>query len=144
MSTLCYLHSWVGLDRVARRKPVTVKLSVFQGKEAKLNRMVFQILAKKSPQTAWKMFKELKKQKDLTKLDYGVLINRINILHESDYLLKVGETKTMPGTETGLYQLTPRAELAMVLDQTDLDKFIKQAEYHNILTALEAFHNPKQ
>jgi hypothetical protein len=123
---------------------VTVRLSVFKGKEAKLNRMVFQILAKKSPQTAWKMFKELKKQKDMTKLDYGVLINRINILHESDYLMKVGETKTMPGTETGLYQLTPRAELAIALDQTDLDKFIKQAEYHNILTALEAFHNPKQ
>lgn len=49
----------------------------------------------------------------------------------------------MPGTETGLYQLSPRAELAMVLDQVDLDEFIKESTYHRILTALEAFQNPK-
>jgi hypothetical protein len=55
--------------------------------------------------------------------------------------MKVGETKTMPGTETGLYQLTPRAELAMALDQLDLNKFLKEADYHRILTALDAFQN---
>ena len=53
--------------------------------------------------------------------------------------MKVSEIKTMPGTETGLYQLSPRAELAMVLDQVDLDKFVKEADYHRILNALEAF-----
>ena len=105
--------------------------------------MVFQVLAEKSPQTAWKMFKELKKQKGLTKLDYGVLIDRINDLYESDYLMKVGETKTMPGTETGLYQLTPRAELAVILDQTDLDNFTQQADYYRIFMVLEAFQNQK-
>ncbi|HDQ05290.1 MAG TPA: hypothetical protein ENN36_01030 [Candidatus Bathyarchaeota archaeon] len=129
---------------MAGRKSCAVRLSVFKGKEAKRNRMVFQVLAEKSPQTAWKMFKELKKQKGLTKLDYGVLIDRINDLYESDYLMKVGETKTMPGTETGLYQLTPRAELAVILDKTDLDKFVKTADYHRIFMALEAFQNPKQ
>ena len=49
----------------------------------------------------------------------------------------------MPGTETGQYQLTPRAELAIVLDQVDLDKFVKEADYHRVLTALDAFHNRK-
>jgi len=129
---------------VARRKHETVKLSVFKGKEAKLNRAIFQVLAQKSPQTAWEIFNQLTKQKHLLDLKYWVLIRRIKKLHETDYIIKVGETKTMPGTETGLYQLTPRGELAIALDQIDLDKFINKADYHRILTALEAFQNLKQ
>jgi len=124
---------------VARIKHETVKLSVFKGKEAKLNRAIFQVLAQKSPQTAWEIFNQLTKQKHLSDLKYWVLIRRIKKLQESDFILKVGETKTMPGTETGQYQLTPRAELAIVLDQVDLDKYIEEADYHRILTALEAF-----
>ena len=124
---------------MARIKHETVKLSVFKGKEAKLNRAIFQVLAQKSPQTAWEIFNQLTKQKHLSDLKYWVLIRRIKKLQESDFILKVGETKTMPGTETGQYQLTPRAELAIVLDQVDLDKYIEEADYHRILTALEAF-----
>ena len=129
---------------MARIKHETVKLSVFKGKEAKLNRAIFQVLAQKSPQTAWKIFNQLTKQKHLLDLKYWVLIRRIKKLQESDFLMKVGETKTMPGTETGQYQLTPRAELAMALDQLNLNKFLKEADYHRILTALEAFRNIDQ
>jgi hypothetical protein len=124
---------------VARIKHETVKLSVFKGKEAKLNRAIFQVLAQKSPKTAWKIFNQLTKQKHLSDLKYWVLIRRIKKLQESDFILKVGEIKTMPGTETGQYQLTPRAELAVVLDHVNLDQFITKADYHRILTALEAF-----
>ena len=126
---------------MARIKHETVKLSVFKGKEAKLNRAIFQVLAQKSPQTAWEIFNQLTKQKHLLDLKYWVLIRRIKKLQESDFILKVGETKTMPGTETGQYQLTPRAELAIILDQIDLDNFLSKADYHRILTALEAFQN---
>jgi len=57
--------------------------------------------------------------------------------------MKVGARKTRLGYETALYQLTPRAELAVTLDQTDLDKFIRKADYHRI-TALNAFIYPKR
>lgn len=77
-------------------------------------------------------------------LTYSVLIRRVKALQESDYLMKVGERKTRLGSETALYQLTPRAELAMVLDQINLDKFIRKAEYHRIITALEALQRPGQ
>ena len=117
---------------------------MFKGKEAKLNHAIFQVLTQKSPQTAWEIFNQLTKQKHLLDLKYWVLIRRIKKLHETDYIIKVGETKTMPGTETGLYQLTPRGELAIALDQIDLDKFINKADYHRILTAIEAFQNLKQ
>ena len=120
------------------------RLSVFKGREAKLNRALFQVLAQKNSQTAWEIFNQFTKQKELSHLKYWVLIRRIKNLLESDFLMKVGETKTMPGTETGLYQLTPRAELAMALDQLDLNKFLKEADYHRILTALDAFQNLEQ
>ena len=129
---------------MARIKHETVKLSVFKGKEAKLNRAIFQVLAQKSPQTAWEIFSKFTNHKERYNLKYWVLIRRIKNLHESDYLMKVGETKTMSGSETGLYQLTPRAELAIALDQIDLDKFINEADYHRIIIALEAFENLKQ
>ncbi|MCJ7614341.1 hypothetical protein MUO71_06240 [Candidatus Bathyarchaeota archaeon] len=127
-----------------KRKRETVRLSVFKGREAKLNHAIFQVLTQKSPQTAWDIFSQFTKQKDLSHLKYWVLIRRIKNLYESDYLMKVGETKTMPGTETGLYQLTPRAELAMALDQINLDTFITEANYSRIFNALEAFQNLEQ
>ena len=77
-------------------------------------------------------------------LAYSVLIRRVEALQELDYLMKVGERKTRPGSETALYQLTPRAELAVALDQINLDKFITEADYHRIITALEAFQHLKQ
>jgi len=120
------------------------RISVFKGREAKLNHAIFHILALKSPQATWDIFKQFKKQKDMTHLRYSVLIRRVKALQESDYLMKVGERKTMPGSETALYQLTPRAELALALDQINLDKFITEADYHRIITALEAFQHLKQ
>ena len=65
-------------------------------------------------------------------------------LQESDYLIKVGERRTRLGSETGLYQLTPRAELAIALDQTNLNKFIREADYHQIITMLNVLVRPKQ
>jgi len=129
---------------VSRRKAKSRKLSVFKGRQARLNRAIFHILALKSPQATWDIFKQFRKQKDLAHIKYSVLIRRVKALQESDYLLKVGERKTRPGSETALYQLTPRAELAVALDEMNLDKFIREADYHRIISALEAFKHPKQ
>ena len=127
-----------------RRKSSFASLSVFKGREVKLNHAIFQSLAQKSPQTAWEIFTQFVKQKGMAHLRYWTIIRRMEALHEQDYVMKVGETKTMPGTETALYQLTPRAELAIELDQVDLDKFVMEAGYDRILSALEAFQNYEQ
>jgi len=129
---------------VPRRRPETGRLSVFRGREAKLNHAIFRALTIQSPQTAWSLFKQLKKRKEFSSLRYWVLIRRLHALREQDYVMKVGEEKTLLGSETALYQLTPRAELALALEKTDLDAFIRTAEYHRILAALEAFQNQKQ
>lgn len=127
-----------------RRRRTDGRISLFKGRKARLNYAIFQTLTHKSPQTAWDMFKQFKKLKGMSSLRYWVLIRKVKALQKQDYLMKVGETKTMAGSKTGLYQLTPRTELAMALNQIDLDKFIREADYNRIFSALEAFQNLEQ
>ena len=127
--------------RVVLRKNQSAKFSVFKGRKAKLNRTIFQVLAQKSPQTAWQIFSRLSKQKEMKALTYWTVIRRMRALQNQDYVMVVGEIETMPGTETSLYQLTPRAELAFALDKIDMDQFLKSADYDRIIVALEAFNN---
>jgi len=129
---------------VPRRRRTDGRISLFKGRKARLNHAIFQTLTHKSPQTAWDMFKQFKKLKDMSSLRYWVIIRKVKALQKQDYIMKVGETETSAGSKTGLYQLTPRAELAMALNQIDLDKFIREADYHRIFSALEAFQNLEQ
>jgi hypothetical protein len=124
---------------VPRRKRDTVRLSVFKGIEAKLNRSIFHILHEKISQTAWQIFSMLSKKKEMKSLTYWTVIRRMRALQNQDYVMVVGKIETMPGTETSLYQLTPRAELALILDKINMDQFLKEADYNRILTAFEAF-----
>jgi hypothetical protein len=129
---------------VPRPKSEKVRLSLFRGKEAERNYAILCTLYQKSPQTSWEIFSQLKKQKDMGGLTYTTILRRMAALQSQDYIMKVGEKDTMPGTETGLYQLTARAELAITLSEINLDKFVKKAGYDRILSALEAFQNLKQ
>ena len=124
-----------------RPKSEKVRLSVFRGKEAKLNHAILCFLKQKSLQTAWEIFVQFKKQKEMADLTYTTILRRMAALQSQDYIMNVGEKDTMPGTETALYQLSPRAELAITLSEINLDKFVKKAGYESILGALEAFEN---
>ena len=124
-----------------RPKSEKVRLSVFKGNEAKRNHAILCSLNQKSPQTSWEIFSQFKKQKEMAGLTYTTILRRIAALQSQDYIMKVGEKDTMPGTETALYQLSPRAELAITLSEINLDKFVKNAGYDRILSALEAFEN---
>ena len=127
-----------------RPKSEKVRLSVFKGNEAKLNHSILCSLNQKSPQISWEIFTQFKKQKGMGGLTYTTVLRRMAALQSQDYVMKVGEKDTMPGTETALYQLSPRSELAITLSEINLDKFVKKAGYDRILTALEAFQNLKQ
>ena len=124
-----------------RPKSEKVRLSIFRGKEAKRNHAILCSLHQKSPQTGWDIFVQLKKRKEMTGLTYTTLLRRMAALQLHDYVMKVGEKDTMPGTETALYQLSPRGELAVALSKINLDTFVKKAGYDSILGALEAFEN---
>jgi len=125
---------------VQRRKRKTGRISVFKGREAKLNRAIFLILALKGPQTIYDLRREVRKQKHLAGTKYPVVNRRVRRLEASNYLEKAGrrKIKTQPGDQAILYQLTSRAYLAILLNQINLDKFTQTAGEDTIIATLSA------
>lgn len=125
---------------MAKGKKRGAKLSVFKGREAKLNMAVFHVLALKGPLTAYDLHKEVKAQKSLKHTKYTNVLRRIKALEESGYIEKAGtrKIKTHPHYQTNLYQLTPRAYLAVLVNKTNLDEIIQKASRENILSLIAA------
>jgi Fe2+ or Zn2+ uptake regulation protein len=121
---------------VAKGKRTHGRLSIFKGREAKLNCAVFQVLSLKGPQTIYEMHKELRTQKGFKYIRYATVNKRIKILKESGYINKIGGKKTKAGFEAAIYELTARAYLALLLNRTNLDHFIEKAEEEVALSAL--------
>jgi len=113
---------------VERSKRNCGRISVFKGREARLNFAVFQVLALKGPQTIYDIHKELKAQKGLRYIRYATVNKRIRLLKESGYINKIGEKKTKAGFQASVYELTARAYLAILLNSINLDKLVKRVD----------------
>jgi len=124
---------------VARGKRKIERLQVFKGREAKLNRAIFHILALKGPLAIYDICKELRKQKLLRHIKYAVVNRRVRTLEKSRYLEKVGTRKTKAGFTISLYQLSQRGYLALMFDRISLNKFIQKADETSILSIVAAF-----
>jgi len=123
---------------VAKGKRKRAELSVFKGREAKLNHAIFHILATKGPQTIYDIHKIMKTRRRLRHVRYATVNKRARALQESGYIKKTGKKKTKAGFKASIYELTARAYLAVLLSQTTLDRFIKEAEDDAVLSALAA------
>jgi len=124
---------------VARRKHKTGRISVFKGRQAKLNKTIFHILALKGSLTIYDIHKEVRKQKQLTNTKYAVVNRRVRELEKSRYLEILGLKKTRAGFMVALYQLTTRGYLALLLETVNLNLFLKNANEVSIITALGIF-----
>jgi DNA-binding PadR family transcriptional regulator len=113
---------------VERGKRNCGRISVFKGREARLNFAVFQVLSLKGPQTIYDIQKELKAQKGLRYIRYATVNKRIRLLKESGYINKIGEKKTKAGFQASVYELTARAYLAILLNSINLDKLVKRVD----------------
>ena len=121
---------------MAKRK--SGRLQVFKGREAKLNHTIFQILALKGPQTIYDIHKQVKTRRRRRHIRYASVNKRVRSLEKSGYIKKIGTKKTKAGFEASIYELTPKAYLALLLSQINLDHFIKEAEDDAVLSALAA------
>jgi len=113
---------------------------VFKGREAKLNSAIFQILALKSPLTIYDIHKQVKTRRGLRHFRYPSILKRVRSLQEQGYLKKTGARKTKAGREASVYTLTAKAQLAVVLDSINLDKFftrVDEATASAILVAIK-------
>jgi predicted transcriptional regulator len=112
---------------VPRRKRKTGRISVFKGREAKLNRAIFHILAFKGPLTIYDIHKIVKTRRRLRHARYASVNKRVRSLEESGYIKKIGVKKTKAGFEAHIYELTAKAYLAILLNSINLDELVMRA-----------------
>lgn len=100
------------------------KLSVFKGREAKLNRAIFQTLSQKGPTTIYDTYKQIKTIRLLKYTKYASVNKRMRILGEQGYVKRVGIRKTKAGFGAVLYELTMQAYLFLLLSVVSPDDLI--------------------
>ena len=113
---------------MAKGKRKSGRLSVFKGREAKLNHAIFHVLAIKGPQTIYDIHKTVKTRRRLRHVRYATVNKRVRSLQESGYIKKIGSKKTKAGFKASIYELTARAYLAILLNSTNLDKLVTRAD----------------
>jgi len=114
------------------------RITVFKGRDARLNRAIFWILAQQGPLTIYDIWRKLRIQRDFAYIPYNTVNRRVRALEKQGYIEKSGERKTKTGLVAILYLLTHRAYLAILIDRMDLDTFIEKAPYASILSVIEA------
>jgi DNA-binding PadR family transcriptional regulator len=117
-----------------------VRISIFTGREARLNKAIFWILAKQGELTIYDIWQRLRKQRNFSYIRYHIVNRRVRVLEKQGYSEKSGERRTKTGFATALYQLTFRAYLAILLDQIDLDDFVEKAPEASILCVIGAIY----
>lgn len=110
------------------RQKKTSSLSVFKGREAKLNKAIFHTLALEGPQTIYDIHKEVKTQRKLRHTRYATVNKRARALEALGYVKKIGVKKTKAGFEAIIYELTARTYLAILLDSINLDELVTRAD----------------
>jgi predicted transcriptional regulator len=125
------------LITLARKKGKGTELSVFKGREAKLNRAIIQALATKEPQTTRELRKRIAQTKGLKHTSYSTVNKRVRSLAESGYLRKAA-VKERTGGITNYYELRPKAYLATFLNSTRTEDMLARVNDATALTVLGA------
>jgi len=121
---------------VAKLKGKGGRISVFKGREAKLNHAIFHILALKDPQTIYDIHKEAKTRRRLRHIRYASVNKRVRTLEKPGYIKKTGTKKTKAGFKASIYELTARAYLAILLDSINLDELVMRVDEATALAIL--------
>jgi predicted transcriptional regulator len=113
---------------VPKGKDKSGRLSVFKGREARLNKAIFHLFALECPQTIYGIHKEMKAQKGLRDTRYANANKRVRALEESGYIKKKGMVRTKAGFQAFIYELTTKAYLAMMLNRINLDNLLLRVD----------------
>ncbi len=125
-----------------KRKPKnpagSVKLSVFRGKKARLNRLIFLILASKKSLTCYELYLEIRRVKEFGNTNHQSVYGRVEALYEEGWLCKCGMKFVKANFLSPLYRLSTQAYVALKLDKTDLDVYLGTAPEPYLNLMLEA------
>jgi hypothetical protein len=104
------------------------RISVFKGREARLNRGIFQSLALKGAQTIYDIHKHVRTFRGLKYTYYGNVNKRVRALQQQGYLKEVNIKSTKAGFEATEYELTTRTYLALMLDSINLEDLLNRID----------------
>jgi len=119
-------------------KPKNTRLSVFKGREAKLNRAIFQSLALKGAQTIYDIHKHVRTFRGLKYTYYGNVNKRVRALQQQGYLNEVSVKSTKAGFEATEYELTTRTYLVLLLDSFNLEDLLNRIDEETASEVLAA------
>jgi hypothetical protein len=108
------------------------------GREAKLNRVIFQILALKGAQSTNSLYKSIKKTRGFSRKHYGNVNKRIRALEELGHVKAVDVKNTEGRTKAVVYELEPKAYLALMLDSISLEDMLNRANAESAIKILAA------
>jgi len=120
---------------VPTRNSETVRLSVFNGREARLNRAVIQAFKTEEPQTTRQLHQKIIQIKELKHTNYSTVNKRVRSLEQSGYLRKAS-VKQRPGGYTNYYELRPKAYLAKFLDSNTIEYLFEKVSDESALAIL--------
>ena len=122
---------------MARKKCKGTELSVFKGREARLNRAIFQILSAEEPQAIWDIFKGVTKLRGLKGKRYAVVEVRMKALETQGYLAVAGERDTKQGYKTPTFKMTAKAKLARAIGPRTIDDIVREVDEETALILFE-------
>jgi hypothetical protein len=119
-------------------KPKNTRLSVFKGREARLNSAIFQSLALKGVQTIYDIHKHVRTFRGLRYTYYGNVNKRVRALQQLGYVKEVRVKSTKAGFEATEYELTTRTYLALMLDSINPEDLLNRMDDDAALDILAA------
>jgi hypothetical protein len=112
------------------------ELSVFKGREARLNLALFTALALLGPLNITEIQKHVSRKKGLGRTYYASLTKRIRSLIKDEYIIELQPKK---GSRAMTYQITEKAHLAMFFYDHNYQEILDKSDGNdsaNLLIAL--------
>lgn len=116
-----------------------IKLKVFSGKQAKLNRVVLQIFDRKSPLIAYDVWRFVVMIKDFGQTERKTVYDRVDALALEGYIIQRGTRPTQPGWPSELFELTRKGKAALKADKKSMDQFLATANEEELQKFLDIY-----
>jgi hypothetical protein len=128
---------------MARKKAKCTELSVFKGREARLNRAIFYTLGVNGPLTIYNLHRNLRGLKGFKHTHYANVNKRVRSLAKAAYVKAIEIRSTKAGFEAVIYELTAKTCLALMLDSLNVEQLFQQMDDSIAIEILAALSKAK-
>ena len=112
------------------------RLSVFKGREAKLNRAILYILAWESGLSIRQVCKKVRTHKGLENTRYRVVNRRVKALQQEGYLELAEIEEMRRGFQAKHFEPTTKAYVALALEAVDFNALLQSSKEEKLTTLL--------